>query len=107
MALARIDLPQEARRGELVEVRIVIQHPMETGFRRAPQGERVPRNAIHSLVCRYLGIEVFRATLGTGIAANPFLRFFLRATQSGDLDFWWLDDDEVQGAAKTHLVVSS
>src|SRR6266513_4219606 len=105
MALARIDLPHEARRGELVDVRIVTQHPMETGFRRAPQGERVPRNAIHSLG-RYHGAEVFRATLSTGIAANPFLRFFLRATQSGDLDFWWLGDDEVQGAAQTHLVVS-
>ena len=106
MALARIDLPHEARRGDLVEVRIVIQHPMETGFRRAAQGERVPRNAIHSLVCRYHGAEVFRATLSTGIAANPFLRFFLRATQSGELDFWWLDEDEVQGTVQTHLVVS-
>ena len=103
---ARIEVQREARRGDPVEVRIVIQHPMETGFRRAPQGERVPRNAIHSLVCRYSGIEVFRATLSTGIAANPFLRFFLRATQSGDLDFWWLDDDEVQGSAKARLNVT-
>jgi sulfur-oxidizing protein SoxZ len=107
VALARIDLPREARRGELVEVRIVIQHPMETGFRRQPQGERIPRNAIHSLVCRYNGAEVFRATLSTGIAANPLLRFFLRAADSGDLDFWWLDDDDVQGAAKAHLVVAA
>jgi sulfur-oxidizing protein SoxZ len=106
MALARIDLPREARRGEPVEVRIVIQHPMETGFRRAPQGERVARNAIHSLVCRYRGIEVFRATLSTGIAANPFLRFFLRATESAELDFWWLDDDDVQGSAKASLNVT-
>src|SRR5436309_13385825 len=106
MALARIDLPDEARGGEMVDVRILIPHPMATGFRRAPQGERVPRNAIHSLVCRYRGIEVFRATLSTGIAANPFLRFFLRATQSGDLDFWWLDDDEVQGSAKARLNVT-
>src|SRR5438552_16159568 len=100
MALARIDLPQQARRGELVEVRIVIQHPMETGFRRAPQGARAPRNAIHSLVCRYSGTEVFRATLSTGIAANPLMRFFLRATPSGELSVRWLADDSVQGTAK-------
>ena len=106
MALARIDLPPAARRGELVEVRIVIQHPMETGFRRAPQGERVPRNAIHSLACRYHGAEVFRATLSTGIAANPTLRFFVRALETGDLDFWWLDDDEVEGTARARLVVA-
>lgn len=106
MALARIQLPKEAKRGELVEVRIVIQHPMETGFRRDPAGRRVPRNAIHSLACRYNGAEVFRATLSTGIAANPYLRFFLRAADTGDLDFWWLDDDEKEGSARARLVVT-
>jgi len=106
MALARIQVPKEAKRGELVEVRIVIQHPMETGFRRDADGSRVARNAIHSLACRYNGAEVFRATLSTGIAANPFLRFFLRAGESGDLDFWWLDDDENEGTARARLVVA-
>ena len=106
MALARIQLPKEAKRGELVEVRIVIQHPMETGFRRDPAGKRVPRNAIHSLACRYNGDEVFRATLSTGIAANPYLRFFMRAAETGDLDFWWLDDDEQEGSARARLVVT-
>ena len=105
MALARIQLPDNAKRGELVEVRIIIQHPMETGFRRE-SGERVKRNAIHSFACRYNGAEVFRATLSTGIAANPYLRFFMRAGESGDLDFWWLDDDDVEGTAKARLVVS-
>ena len=105
MALARIGLPDGARRGDVVEVRLVIQHAMETGFRRE-NGERVKRNAIHSLVCRYGGNEVFRATLSTGIAANPTLRFYLRAAETGDLDFWWLDDDEVEGTAKARLVVS-
>jgi sulfur-oxidizing protein SoxZ len=77
---------------------------METGYRRE-QGQRVKRNAIHSLACKYDGTEVFRATLSTGIAANPYLRFFMRAKQSGDLDFWWLDDDDVEGTAKARLVV--
>ena len=105
MAQARIVLPSGVKRGDLVEVRIAIQHPMETGFRREG-GERVPRNAIHSLACRYDGAEVFRATLSTGIAANPTLRFFIRAGESGDLDFWWLDDDEVEGTAKARLNVA-
>ena len=105
MALARVGLPDNARRGEVVEVRLLIRHPMETGFRREG-GERVKRNAIHSLVCRYRGAEVFRATLSTGIAANPTLRFYLRAEETGDLDFWWLDDDEVEGTAKARLVVA-
>lgn len=106
MALARIQLPKEAKRGDIVEVRIVIQHAMETGFRRDAGGERVARNAIHSLACRYHGAEVFRATLSTGIAANPYLRFFMRAGESGELDFWWLDDDGKEGTAKARLVVA-
>lgn len=106
MALSRIQIPREARRGELVEVRILIQHPMETGFRLDANGERVPPNAIHSFACRYNGAEVFRATLSPGIAANPMLRFFIRATDSGELEFWWLDDDEVEGSAKAPLVVT-
>jgi len=103
--VARIDLPKEVRRGDLVEVRITIQHPMETGFRLDAYGNRVPRNAIHSLACRYNGVEVFRATLGTGIAANPYLRFFTRAVDSGELEFWWLDDDEVEATARAAITV--
>jgi len=106
MALSRIQLPPEARRGDAVEVRVLIQHPMETGFRRNLEGKRVPRNVLHSLACRYNGVEVFRATLSSGIAANPTLRFYVRAEKSGELEFWWLDDDEVEGSAKARLVVT-
>jgi sulfur-oxidizing protein SoxZ len=105
MAQSRIQLPPQARRGEAVEVRILIQHPMETGFRRDAAGQRVPRNALHSFACRYNGVEVFRATLSTGLAANPVLRFFLRAEKSGELEFWWLDDEDVQGGATARLLV--
>ena len=105
MARSRIQLPPEAKRGEAVEVRILIQHPMETGFRRDADGKRVARNVLHSLACRYNGVEVFRATLSSGIAANPALRFFVRAEKSGELEFWWLDDDEVEGSARARLTV--
>jgi len=106
VALARIQLPAHAQRGALVEVKLVIQHPMETGFRNDASGRRVPRNAIHSLACRYNGAEVFRATMSTGIAANPLLRFFVRAVDSGELEFWWQDDDNVEGSARAQLVVT-
>jgi len=105
MALARIQLPERIKRGDLVEVRIVIQHPMETGFRLDAWSNRIARNAIHSFACRYNGVEVFRATFGTGIAANPYLRFFTRALDSGELELWWLDDDEVEGTARAKIVV--
>jgi sulfur-oxidizing protein SoxZ len=105
MALAHIQLPERVARGDLVEIRIVIQHPMETGFRADAAGKRIARNAIHSLACRYNGVEVFRATLSPGIAANPYLRFHTRAVDSGQLEFWWLDDEGVEGQARAPIVV--
>ena len=106
MALARIQLPDKAVRGEAVEVRIAIRHPMETGFRRDENGVRQRRNAIVALVCRYQGTEVFRAITSPGVAANPTLVFHLRAEKSGALEFWWIDDDQVEGTAKATLVVA-
>jgi sulfur-oxidizing protein SoxZ len=106
VALARIRMAEQARRGELVEVQLAIQHPMETGFRRDANGERVPRNAIHSFACTYNGTEVFRATLSTGIAANPMLRFYFVAAETGEVRFWWLDDDEGEGSARARLIVA-
>jgi sulfur-oxidizing protein SoxZ len=105
LALARVQLPENIRKGDLVEVRVFIQHPMETGF-RVDAGKRTPRNAIHSLVCRYNGVEVFRATMSPGIAANPYLRFYTRAVDSGELEFWWLDDDDVPGTARAPISVA-
>ena len=106
MALARIQLPDKAARGEAVEVRIAIRHPMETGFRRGENGVRQRRNAIVALVCRYQGTEVLRAITSPGVAANPTLVFHLRAEKTGDLEFWWIDDDQVEGTAKVKLIVA-
>lgn len=105
MALARIHLPENAKRGEEVEVRIAIRHPMETGFRRDVDGARQKRNAIVALVCRYAGTEVLRAITSPGVSANPSLTFWLRADKTADLEFWWIDDEEVEGTAKAKLVV--
>jgi sulfur-oxidizing protein SoxZ len=103
---ARIQLPREAKRGDIIEVRIVIQHPMETGFRYDSFGRQTPRNAIHTLLCRYNGKEIFRAAMSTGIAANPYLRFFTRAVESGDIEFSWIDQENVSGSASARLVVA-
>lgn len=103
---ARIQVPADARAGDIVEVRVVIQHPMETGFRYDAMGRRTPRNVIHTLTCRYGGVEVFRAEMGAGIAANPFLRFCVRAQSSGDLECRWIDSENVAGSVSAHVTVT-
>ena len=105
--LARVQLPPAARRGEVIEVRITIQHPMETGFRFELGGRPVPKNVIHSLVARYDGAEVFRAEMGSGIAANPYLQFFTVAEAGGEFVFEWVDDEGNRGEERATLTVAA
>ena len=93
MATVRIRVPETARRGEIIEIRTLVSHPMETGFRFDETGELVPVHIITDFVCSYNGKEVFRARFQPAISANPFLSFFVRAKDSGELVFTWLDDD--------------
>jgi len=102
----RIQVQREARRGEIIEVRIVIQHPMETGFRYDSLGRQTPRNVIQRFECRYGGVEVFRAAMGAGIAANPYLRFFTRATESGDIECRWVDQENASGYVSAWVTVN-
>lgn len=104
--VARVQLPQGARRGEVIEIRIAIQHPMETGFRYDTMGKPVPKNVINILKVRYNGAEIFSAELGSGIAANPYLQFCAVAEASGELVFEWVDDNGVRGQEKAALVVA-
>ena len=107
MAIARIQVASQVKRGELVTVRLAIQHPMETGFRFDMMGRAIPKNVINTLVCRYNGEEVFRAELGSGISANPYLQFFLRAEASGELVFEWVDDAGERGSERASVTVTA
>ena len=104
---ARIQLPARAKRGEVIVVQVLIRHPMETGFRFDEEGKPIPRNCINLLRCRYNGVEVFRADLSAGIAANPYLQFTTIAEASGEMLFDWIDDEGVTGTARAALVVTA
>lgn len=106
MSLARLQVPAVARRGEAIEIRLLIQHPMENGFRRDALGRAIPMNVVNRVVARYDGREIFRAELGSGIAANPYLSFFTIATASGEVEVSWVDDAGERGAARAAMQVS-
>ena len=92
MASALINVPKKAKRGEIIEIKTLAAHPMETGFRRTQLGELIPRDIIRRFTCTYNGVEIFRADLFPAIAANPFFSFFTVATESGKFDFEWTGD---------------
>ena len=92
MGPALINVPATARRGEIIEIKTLTAHPMETGYRADSMGSRIPRDIIHRFVCTYNGEEIFRAELFPAIAANPFIAFTTVATESGEIAFTWTDD---------------
>ena len=87
-------------------MRLVIQHPMETGFRVDAEGRLFAMNLIRFIACRYGGREVWRAELGSGIAANPYVEFFIRADMNGDIEMNWEDDLGEKGSVSAKLEVS-
>jgi len=93
MARALINAPAKAKRGDIIEIKTLISHNMETGFRPDNTGKAVPRDIITDFICKYNGQEIFRAELFPAIAANPFLTFYTVATESGTLSFEWTGDN--------------
>jgi sulfur-oxidizing protein SoxZ len=94
---ALIHIPASAKRGEVIEIKTLVSHIMETGYRIGVTGQPIPRDIIDDFICTYNGEEVFRAKLYPAIAANPFISFFTVATESGTLAFSWTDQ---QGATR-------
>ena len=93
MARALINVPPKAKRGDIIEIKTLISHIMETGFRHDNVGQPIPRNIITTFTCTYNGTEIFRADLYPAIAANPFVSFFTTATDSGTIAFEWTGDN--------------
>ena len=93
MARAIVNLPASPRRGEIIEIKALVAHDMETGFRRTQIGALIPRDIITQFICTYNGAEIFRAEFHPAIAANPYLAFSTRATESGTIVCKWTGDN--------------
>ena len=93
MSSVLINVPARARRGEIIEIKTLVSHAMETGYRRSQLGAAIPRDIIRRFVCTYNGTEVFRADFHPAIAANPFLSFWTVAVESGTIAFQWTGDN--------------
>ena len=103
---ALLNLPKGARRGEIVEIRATVQHPMETGFRVGGDGQALPRDLVRRVECRFDGELIFAADLQPSIAANPFLAFSMRATSSGVLTVRWQGDNGFEHSESATLGVT-
>ena len=103
---ALLTVPATARRGDVIEIRAVVQHPMETGYRVASEGQKLARDLVRRVECRFDGELVFAADLHPAIAANPYLAFRMLASGSGTLTVSWQGDQGFAHSESAFLTVS-
>ncbi len=105
MTRALINVPPQAKRGEILEIKTLISHPMESGYRVGTNGVLIPRDIITLFTCTYNGEEVFRAEFSPAIAANPFITFCTVARDSGTLVFRWTGDNGFSASETAAITV--
>jgi sulfur-oxidizing protein SoxZ len=101
----RIKMPEAAKVGDVVEIKTLIAHVMETGNRKDATGKTIPRNIIHTFNAKFEGKEVFSAKLHSGTSSNPYLAFFMKVPGPGEMEFTWVDDGGVTITDKQPLKV--
>jgi sulfur-oxidizing protein SoxZ len=105
MARALVNVPAKAKRGQVIEIKTLFSHIMETGFRHDESGRPIARDIVNKFVCLYNNVEVFRADLFPAISANPFITFSTVATESGVLALQWTDDKGETHSETARIVV--
>ena len=106
MSNALVTVPPTAKRGEIIEIKTLVSHTMETGYRRTERGASIPRDIVRLFVCSYNGVEIFSAELHPAISANPYIAFSTVATESGTIAFHWKGDNGFAVSSSATITVS-
>ena len=90
----RVKVPKSASKGEVITLKTLISHPMESGQRKDKKtGELIPRQIINKFTCEYNGQLVFSCDMEPAVSANPYMEFSAKVNESGTFKFTWVDDD--------------
>ena len=103
----RVKVPKTAEKGEVIEIKTLISHKMESGQRKDKKtGEKIPRKIINKFVAKFNGEDVFSMNIQPGVSANPYIKFSMKAEGSGEFEFVWTDDDGSTYSTKKPLKVA-
>jgi sulfur-oxidizing protein SoxZ len=90
----RVKVPSTAAAGEVVTIKTLINHDMESGQRKDKKtGELIPRKIINKFVATFNGTSVFSVDLEPAVSANPYFEFAMKVPEAGTVRFEWTDDD--------------
>ena len=102
----RVRAPAQAKKGEIIEIKTLISHDMETGLRKDAEGKPIPRRIINTFQAAFNGKAFFTANWNLSVSANPYQSFFFKAAESGEFKFTWKDDDGSTYEATSKLTVA-
>ena len=106
MAKPRVKVPSTVKKGEVFEVKCLVSHAMESGQRKDRKtGDLIPRMIINKFIANYNGKEVFSADWHPAISANPYMSFYMKAEESGELELIWIDDKGEKITTKKQITV--
>jgi len=106
MNAIRLSIPKDIKTGDIIELKAMIRHDMESGYRLTIMGENIPRLILKSFECRLDHAPIFSAELHPGVSANPLLKFHMRAEKSGTLTFEWTEQTGKIFSKTAQLIVS-
>jgi len=90
----RVKVPKKAKAGDVITIKTLISHPMETGLRKDKKtGELIPRKIINKFVASFEGEEVVNVDIDPAVSANPYFQFDMKVPGPGTVRFEWTDDD--------------
>lgn len=89
----RVKVPKSASAGEVITIKTLISHPMESGQRKDNDGNPIPRQIINKFTCEFNGQTVFSCDIDPAVSANPYLEFTAKVNEAGTFKFTWVDDD--------------
>ena len=102
----KVRVPKTAKKGDVVEIKTLLPHIMESGQRKGKDGKKIPRKIINKFTAELNGKPVFSATIEPAVAANPYMQFFAKVNESGTFKFSWTDDDGTVTTAERKITVS-
>ncbi|MCB1511300.1 MAG: thiosulfate oxidation carrier complex protein SoxZ [Hyphomicrobiaceae bacterium] len=105
-AVARVSMPKQATKGDVIEIKTLIRHHMETGYRVDSRGKSIRRDIVTKIKVRYDGDEVFAMDLTQGVSANPYVAFTTVAVATGELEFVWEDNGGILTTVRKTLTVT-
>ncbi len=101
----RVKVPKKAKAGDIITIKTLISHKMESGQRKNKKGEKIPRKIINRFAATFNGTEVFSADIDPAVSANPYLEFRVKVNESGTFKFLWVDDDGSEYTTEKKITV--